>query len=264
MNIPEDSIGGSHFVVTGANGLLGRAVCEKLISRGGYVSAWDVDFTGSRPEEFTAGRYLSIECDVSSGESVAHAVASSVREFGSINGLMNNAATKTGDLGKFFEETLSYELPTWHEVLATNLTGMFLVARAIIPEMTNEASIVQTASIYGASMGPDLRIYEGSEYLGQQISSPVSYTVSKAGVQGLTVHLATEFGGSGIRVNTLTPGGIRSGQNEVFRRKYSSRVPLGRMAEVDEIANVAIFLLSQHSSYMTGQNIFVDGGLSAW
>lgn len=264
MNLLEDSIAGSHFVVTGANGLLGREVCEGLISKGGYVSAWDVDFSGSGVEEVGENHYLRVECDVSSGESVANAVAASVGEFGPINGLMNNAATKTSDLGKFFQKTLKYELSTWDEVMATNLTGMYLVARAVIPEMTKDASIVQTASIYGATMGPDPRIYEGSEYLGRPISSPVAYTVSKAGVQGLTVHLATEFGHLGIRVNTLTPGGIQSGQNEIFRRQYSNRVPLGRMAEVSEIANVAIFLLSSNSSYISGQNIFVDGGLSAW
>jgi NAD(P)-dependent dehydrogenase (short-subunit alcohol dehydrogenase family) len=124
-------------------------------------------------------------------------------------------------------------------------------------------SIVQTASIYGL-MAPDQRIYEGSEYLGRAINTPPVYTASKAGVIGLTKHLATYWGAQGVRVNTLTPGGVESGQNETFKQRYGARVPLGRMARADEMVGAILFLVSDAASYVTGQNIAVDGGLSAW
>jgi NAD(P)-dependent dehydrogenase (short-subunit alcohol dehydrogenase family) len=124
-------------------------------------------------------------------------------------------------------------------------------------------SIIQTASIYGA-VAPDQRIYEGSKYLDRQINTPAVYSVSKAAVIGLTRYLATYWADKGIRVNALSPGGVESGQNETFIRNYSSRIPLGRMARADEVVSTLIFLASDASSYVTGQNFLVDGGLSVW
>jgi len=124
-------------------------------------------------------------------------------------------------------------------------------------------SIVQTASIYGI-MAPDDRIYEGSHYLGRQINTPAVYSASKAGVVGLTRYLAAYWAKHGIRVNTLTPGGVESGQNEEFKRRYSARVPMGRMARAEEMVAALVFLASEASSYVTGQNLIVDGGLQAW
>jgi NAD(P)-dependent dehydrogenase (short-subunit alcohol dehydrogenase family) len=124
-------------------------------------------------------------------------------------------------------------------------------------------SIIQIASIYGV-VAPDQRIYEGSEYNGRAINTPAVYSVSKAAVLGLTSYLSTYWADSKIRVNTLTPGGIASGQNSEFNNKYSNRVPLGRMGEASELTGALIYLASDASSYVTGQNIIIDGGLSAW
>jgi NAD(P)-dependent dehydrogenase (short-subunit alcohol dehydrogenase family) len=124
-------------------------------------------------------------------------------------------------------------------------------------------SIIQTASIYGI-LAPDKRIYEGSEYNGRAINTPPVYSASKAGVVGLTRYLAAHWAEMGVRVNTLTPGGVETGQNDEFRRRYSARVPLGRMAQPNEMVGAVIFLASDASSYITGQNIIVDGGLSVW
>ena len=149
--------------------------------------------------------------------------------------------------------------------MAVNLDGLFLVARAVGTRMAarGAGSIVQTASIYGVR-GPDPRLYEGSEYRGQPINTPPVYSASKAGVIGLTKHLATYWADRGVRVNTLTPGGVESGQNETFQARYGARVPLGRMARPDEMVGALLFLASDAASYVTGQNIIVDGGLSAW
>ena len=113
-------------------------------------------------------------------------------------------------------------------------------------------------------MGPDQRIYEGSEYNGRPINTPAVYSASKAGLIGLTLYLATYWADRGVRVNTLTPGGVASGQNDVFTRRYSARVPMGRMATVDDLVGALVFLASDASRYITGQNIIVDGGLAAW
>ena len=143
---------------------------------------------------------------------------------------------------------------------------MFLVAKAVGKQMVAQGkggSVIQTASIYGV-MAPDQRIYEGSFYLGRQINTPAVYAVSKAGVIGLTKYLAAYWADKGIRVNTLTPGGTESGQNDEFKRRYSNRVPLARMAQAHEMVGTLLYLASDASSYVTGQNIIVDGGLSIW
>lgn len=150
--------------------------------------------------------------------------------------------------------------------MSVNIDAMFLVAKAVGRRMIEQGtggSIIQTSSVYGIR-GSDKRIYEGSFYLDRQISNPGVYSTSKAAVVGLTKYLATYWAESGIRVNTLTPAGVESGQNETFKQRYSARVPMGRMAHADEAVGALIYLASDASSYVTGQNIVVDGGLSAW
>jgi len=258
---------GKIFVVTGGLGILGLAVVDKLLEAGALVCSLDIlGPVGLVSKNEGSDNLYHFVCDVSVKHEVDMTLKLIEDTIGPISGLHNNAATKTADLERFFDSVEDYEENTWKEIMQTNLWGMFLMARGVGALMASRknGSIVQTASIYGATMGPDQRIYEGSEYLGRQISSPVSYTASKAGVHGLTNHLATYWGFSGVRVNTVTPGGIRSGQNRVFESKYSARVPLGRMAEASEVASAVTFLLSEDSSYITGHNLFVDGGLHAW
>ena len=113
-------------------------------------------------------------------------------------------------------------------------------------------------------MAPDQRIYDGAVYEGHKINSPAAYSVAKAGVIGLSKYLAAYWASEGIRVNSITPGGVESGQNELFKSNYSRRVPLNRMAQAHEMVGAAVYLSSDASSYVTGQNIIVDGGLSAW
>ena len=125
----------------------------------------------------------------------------------------------------------------------------------------NFGNIIQTASIYGV-VPPDKNIYKKSLYKGFKISSPASYSVSKNGVIGLTKYLASHWGEYNIRVNSISPGGIFSGQNEEFVKNYSSKVPLGRMAREEDIIGTAVFLCSDASSYITGQNIIIDGGFT--
>ena len=118
------------------------------------------------------------------------------------------------------------------------------------------------SSIYSSDLGPDLRIYPKSGET--KMTTPVSYAASKGGVVGLTKYLATTLGEFGVRVNCISPGGVQDNQSPDFVESYSRRVPFGRMAKASEIAALPIFLVSDAASYITGQNIYVDGGLSAW
>lgn len=189
-----------------------------------------------------------------------------VKMFGRIDILLNNAATKTAQWDRFFTAYEHFSLNTWKDVMAVNIDGMFLVSQAIGTEMIKQqsgGSIIQTSSIYGM-LGPDSRIYEGSFHQGKSFNTPAVYAASKAAVYGLTRYLATYWAKHRIRVNMITPGGIDSGQNDRFRQAYCARTPLGRMADPREIVGAFIYLASDASSYVTGQNIIVDGGYSAW
>lgn len=262
---------GKVAVVTGGAGILGQHFCAGLAESGATVVV--VDLQEDKAQELAQAlrvRYkaqtIGIGCDVSNPRAVQAMVARVVSEHGEINVLHNNAAGKSDDLDAFFAPFEEYSLDQWRKIMAVNLDGMFLVAQAVGKQMVAQGkggSIIQTASIYGL-MAPDHRIYEGSLYLGRQINTPAVYTASKAAVIGLTKHLATYWADKGIRVNTLTPGGTESGQNDEFNRRYSARIPMNRMASAHEMVGALLYLASDASSYVTGQNIIVDGGLNAW
>jgi NAD(P)-dependent dehydrogenase (short-subunit alcohol dehydrogenase family) len=265
------NLAGRVAAVTGGAGILGHATTAALADSGASVAVVDID--RPRAEQVAAQLAedygvptLGVGCDVSEPESVAEMATTIESRLGPIEILHNNAATKGDDLEKMFASVEDFELSTWRQIMAVNLDGMFLVSQQIGSRMAERGrgSIVHTASIYGATMGPDQRIYEGSEYLGRPINTPPVYSASKGGVVGLTLYLATYWASAGVRVNALTPGGIASGQNDEFSRRYSARVPLGRMANVEEVAAGFLFLASDAASYITGQNLHVDGGLSAW
>lgn len=257
---------GQVAVVTGGAGILGSVFCRALADAGAQVAVLDVLEVAARARAGELGSQAEgFGCDVSDPASVTAAVDAIMARFGRIDVLINNAATKTTDLKAFFEPFETYSLETWREVMGVNIDGMFLMAQAVGREMLKAGSgrIVQTASIYGL-VGPDERIYEGSEYLGGPINTPAVYSASKAAVIGLTKWLATHWADKGIRVNCLVPGGVSSGQNGVFDQHYSSRTPMGRMAQAEEMAPPLLFLASEASSYVTGQVLAVDGGWTAW
>jgi NAD(P)-dependent dehydrogenase (short-subunit alcohol dehydrogenase family) len=265
-------LSGRTAVVTGGGGILGRAFCDVLAAHGAAVAVVDIDREAAEASaaavarEVPAVQVLVVTCDVSDPVAVGSMTRAVVDRFGHIDILLNNAAAKTRDRDRFFAPFEAYALETWREVMAVNLDGMFLVAQAVGRQMIAQAtggSVIQTASVYGL-VAPDPRIYEGSDYLGGPINTPAVYSASKAAILGLTRHLAAHWAPQGIRVNALTPGGVESGQNERFRANYASRVPLGRMAQATELTAAMLFLASDASSYVTGQNLVVDGGLTCW
>ncbi|QDQ01381.1 SDR family oxidoreductase [Lysinibacillus fusiformis] len=265
------SLKGKTAVVTGGAGILGSNFCSGLADAGAQVAVVDINIEeATKVAEQISAEYNTIAkafyCNLTSEESVKKMVQTVVQEFGEINILHNNAAGKSSDLTAFFAPFEDYDLNQWKEIMSTNLDSMFLVAKyvgKVMKEQGKGGSIIQTSSIYGV-MGPDNRIYEGSYYLDSQINTPAIYAASKAGVVGLTKYLATYWAKDGIRVNTITPGGVESGQNDTFKQNYSNRIPLGRMAQPEEMTGALVYLASDASSYVTGQNIIIDGGLSAW
>jgi NAD(P)-dependent dehydrogenase (short-subunit alcohol dehydrogenase family) len=260
---------GKVVVITGATGILGGAYCRGFAQAGARVIASDLSL--ARCEEL--GREINaqhpasvvpLEVDLRDEQSVAGWAAVISKQFGGIDVLINNAAAKSP---RFFAPLPDFPLADWNEVMAVNLTGMFLAIRALGPAMAERGrgSIVNVSSIYGV-VGPDQRVYEGSNYpeLGGAINTPLVYSASKGAVIAMTRYLATYWGPRGVRCNTLTPGGVESGQNETFRQKYCDRVPLGRMGEKLDLLCAALFLASDASSYINGHNLIVDGGWTAW
>lgn len=270
-DVPTLDISGQVAVITGGAGVIGSATAAGMAAHGAQVVV--VDVNGGRAadvsEQINAafpGHATALECDVSCPESVNEMAETVEREIGPVSILHNNAATKGSDASSFFEPPETYDLSVWRSIMAVNIDGMFLVTRTIGTKMAERkrGSIIHTASIYGATMGPDQRIYQGEEFMDAAMTTPPSYSVSKAGVTGLTLYFATYWGARGVRVNTVTPGGVRQAHSDEFVARYSDRVPMQRMATVNDIVGPVLFLASDAASYVTGQNLHVDGGLSAW
>lgn len=265
------SLKGKNVLITGGAGILGQRFAQGLAAFGADLAIVDLDL-GAASETAAAVaaehgvRAVGIRCDVSDKADVEAMMVTFAQRLGPVHVLLNNAASKSSDLDAFFAPFEEFSLETWREVMSVNIDGMFLVAQAVGRDMVSRGtvgSIIQTSSIYG-HLAPDQRIYQGSSYNGRAINTPAVYAASKAAIIGLTRYLASYWGAQQIRVNTLIPGGVESGQNELFNSRYSNRVPLGRMARPDDMVGAVVFLASDASSYVTGQNMIVDGGLSAW
>lgn len=260
------SLRGRVAVVTGGAGLLGPRFAAALASHGAKVALVDKAAAVKRTAaelkgagEFPVSGYCA---DIRKPAAVLRLSRQVAEELGPADILVNNAAIKPAG---FFDPFEAYTLRAWEAVLSVNLTGAMNCSQVFGAEMARRGrgSIVNIASIYGV-VGSDQRIYRNSRYLGRAINNPAAYSASKAGLLGLTRHLAAYWGRSGVRVNAVTPGGVGSGQNSAFTRRYSNRVPLGRMARPEEISGAVVFLAGPAASYITGQNLIVDGGLTAW
>lgn len=264
---------GQVAILTGGAGLLGRKYALALASKGARVIIADTDIQGGRKVvteivEGQGGDAMLIETDVSSKASVQAMVKRTLAESERIDILINNAAIDpkfdpqhVSEHGSSFED---FPLDQWDRSIAVNLTGMFLCAQAVAKPMLTRGRgvIVNVSSTYGL-VGPDQRIYEnpGAQ---EQRYKPVAYSVTKSAVLGLTRYLATYWARKKIRVNTLTLGGVFNDHDDEFTKRYSERTPLERMATPCEYCGAMLFLVSDASSYMTGANLVVDGGWTAW
>lgn len=269
--IKKFSLEGKTAIVTGGAGLLGRGICFSLAELGADIVLIDCVKEESNAickeiEDKHSVSTLVLNCDLRSEDSIVSAFKLIKESDFSPDILVNNAQWKGKSLEKFLKPLDQYPMDAWREVMSVNVDSYFLVAREfsnLLRARKHLGSIIQIGSIYGC-LAPDPRIYEGSFFNEFEISSPPVYSASKGAVVSLSKYLASYLSPYSIRVNTVSPGGISSGQNKEFEKKYSARVPLARMAKVDDIVGGVVFLASDASSYITGQNIMIDGGLSCW
>lgn len=249
-------------VQLGFRGPIGRQFASIFAESGATLVLGDIDIEGGAKivDELKKlnERVESFKIDVTSEAEVRELVSYVKGRQGKISALVNTFSKQPTDFNKKFEES-NYE--SWKAVLETNLSAMYLVCREFGKWMINQkyGSIINIASFLGV-VAPDQRIYGGSG-----LNSPAVYTASKNGVIGLTKYLAAYLGPHHVRVNAISPGGVNpGGLNEEFIRNYSDRVPLGRMANMDDLKGPVIFLASRASQYVNGHNLVVDGGLSIW
>jgi len=235
---------GKVAVITGAAGLLGQMHAEAITEFGGTVVLTDI-------VEHPNCTYM----DVTDKESIQNVADSLDR----VDILINNAALNPKMIKKNNNRFEKFDLVRWNKSLEVNLTGAFLCSQVFINKMLEHDTggvVVNISSDLGV-IAPDQRIYN-------EDVKPVDYSVTKHGLIGLTKYLATYYADKNIRINTLSPSGVFTNQDQSFVERLSDLIPLGRMANVDEYKGALIFLCSKASSYMTGGNLVIDGGRTVW
>ncbi|HEX9006240.1 MAG TPA: SDR family oxidoreductase [Bacteroidota bacterium] len=267
------SLDGKVAVVTGALGLLGRQHCLALAEAGAKVVVADLDEPSCRDWAATFSdrglpRAMGCALDVTDPASL-HAARNRILEaFGSVDVLVNNAAmndmVENPSLAPERSRFENYPLDLWRRVLDVNLTGTFLCAQTFGCVMADrrKGSIINIASTY-ALVAPDQTLYrkpDGS----QSFFKSAAYPTTKGAILAFTRFLAAYWGRSGVRVNALSPGGVENGQDPFFIENYGRRTPLGRMAAPNDYRGAIVFLAADASAYMTGANLIVDGGWTAW
>jgi NAD(P)-dependent dehydrogenase (short-subunit alcohol dehydrogenase family) len=257
-------------VVTGACGKLGPIWVEALLGAGARVAAFDLP--GAKASDaFTAltrahGEKLRrFDCDITDRGSISTAIDALNGQMGSALVLVNNAGVDQPADSTGTRSTIdALPIEQFRRMVEVNLLGTFQVTQVVGGRMAEQGggSIINIGSLY-ASVSPDQRFYDHMTGEVPFLKSP-AYGASKAAVVNMTKYFSTLWGGSGVRVNTLSPGGVLGGQDETFKSKYAARVPLGRMAEAADLKGPLVFLASSASSYVTGHELRVDGGFTAW
>jgi NAD(P)-dependent dehydrogenase (short-subunit alcohol dehydrogenase family) len=290
VNPPSFSLAGRVAVVTGAAGLLGRRHCRALAAAGASVVATDLDAAAceavvrelaeaapgvpggpggpAASAASAAPGAMAFAADITRPESVAALREAVLGRYGRLDVLVNNAALNekvesplaAGEVLRFE----NFPLALWEDSLKVNVTGTFLCCQLLGGEMARRGSgsIVNIASTY-AVVAPDQALYRQPDGT-QTFFKSAAYPTTKGAVLALTRFLAAYWGRSGVRVNALSPGGVENGQDPGFVARYAARTPLGRMADPSDYEGALVFLASDASRYMTGANLIVDGGWTAW
>lgn len=261
-------------IVTGGAGLLGYHHGDVLAAAGAHVVL--LDLTGAKPWERASQltdihgvECLGLGADITDEASVRRVGEEIIGKFGRIDILINNAANnpKVEDSGsQTWSRLENFPLNVWDDDIRVGLTGAFICSRVFGAEMVKRrAGVILNIASDLALIAPDQRIYrvDGRPEESQPVK-PVTYSVVKTGLLGLTRYLATYWSGENIRVNSISPGGVFNGQSEVFLSNLKELIPLGRMAEPNEYQGAILFLCSDASSYMTGANLVIDGGRTCW
>ena len=262
------SLKGKTALVTGALGLIGKKHCEALAMAGANVIVADIDEQQAKLFASQLGDgHLGIGLDVTDKASLEIALNGILKVYNSLDILVNNAAIndmfESPALAKDLSAFENYPLDAFQKSLNVNITGVFLCAQVFGAKMAEQGSgsIINIASTYGM-VGPDQSIYRDEDGAQSFYKSP-AYPVTKGAVINFTRFLAAYWGNKGVRVNTLSPGGVENSQDSFFIKNYSAKTLLGRMAKSSDYQGALLFLASEASAYMTGANLVVDGGWTA-
>ena len=243
-------------VVTGGAGLLGREIVKALHDFGAKVYIGDID--EKKAGEISGDTGIGyVHLDITSEDSIGKAMETVIRDNGRLDIIVNSAYPRTKDWGGKIEQV---SLGSWKDNVDSHMGGYFFCCRMAAEQMRRQGrgTIINLASIYGV-VAPDFSIYEGTE-----MTMPVAYSAIKGGIIALTKYIATYYAKYNVRANVVSPGGIYANQPESFVEKYSKKTPLGRMGMSSEVVGAVIYLASNASSYVTGHNLIVDGGWTAW
>ena len=265
---------GKVAIITGGAGLLGVKHAEVIAEAGGIPILWDIDQEGLYAAEASLRKEYSVAAagmlvDIAAPDNTETALKQVLKKYRRVDILINNAANdpkvqpgEKPDWGRL--ENLS--MARWENDISVGLTGSFLCSRFVGTHMAEHGGgvILNIASDLGI-IAPDQRIYKQPGLpTSDQPVKPITYSVVKHGIIGLTKYLATYWAESGVRVNSISPGGVYTGQPEMFLEKLTRLIPLSRMAAADEYQAAVLFLVSDASSYMTGANLVIDGGRTCW
>lgn len=255
-------------IVTGACGLIGKEHCNALSEAGAFVIVADLNEENATTVASSLPNAIGVAVDITNKKSIESLRDRVLSKYNRIDILINNAAIndmfehpeQAGELSKFE----NYPLDAWQKSLDVNITGTFLCSQVIgsVMAKAGRGSIVNVASTYGI-VGPDQSLYEKPDGSQEFYKSP-AYPATKGAVINFTRFLAAYWGHLGVRVNTLSPGGVENSQDEWFVNNYAKRTPLKRMAAPTDYKGAIVFLASDASAYMTGANLVVDGGWTAW
>jgi NAD(P)-dependent dehydrogenase (short-subunit alcohol dehydrogenase family) len=236
-------------VVTGGSGLIGEEILQYLIKEGAVAINAEINIK-------TNIKKRQVHCDITKEESVKNLIKTTLDSFGSIDGWVNNAYPRTIDWNDKFE---NIKIDSWKKNIDQQLNSLFYCCQKVLEVMKYQkfGSIVNIGSIYGL-VGPDFNIYKGTE-----IIMPAAYSAIKGASINFTRYLASYYGPFGVRINCVSPGGIYNNQDPLFVKQYEDKVPMRRMGLPKDIAPSVGFLLSEEGSYITGQNIIIDGGWTA-